>query len=156
MAMKLLNFTGPELAFARLGLGRREDVVRLMVERLAEEGHTADSSRLAREVLSREEVETTGIGGGIAIPHARSETVARSHVSVATLAAPVDWNSVDGEPVDLVFLLVSSRELPGEQLRILARISKLVRIDSFLDDLRAAETPAAVYKAIQSVEARHF
>ena len=156
MAMKLLNFTAPELALARLPLGRREDVVRLMAERLVEEGRATDAARLGQEILAREEVETTGIGGGIAIPHARSEIVMGTHVCVATLAEPVAWNAIDGEPVDLVFLLAGNRELPGQQLRVLARISKLVRIGALLGELRAAETPAQIIRALQAAEARHF
>ena len=156
MAIKLTNFTAPELAFARLAVTRRDDVVRLLVERLVESGKTSDGERLRKEVLSREEVETTGIGQGIAIPHARVASVTSSVVATATLAEPVAWNSVDGEPVDVVFLLVGNREMPGQQLQVLARISKLVRIESFLTDLRAAETPAALFKAIGAAEARHF
>ena len=156
MAMKLLNFTSPELAFADLALSRRDDVVRLFSERLVEQGGATDATRLADEIRAREEVETTGIGGGIAIPHARSEAVVGTHVIVASLAEPISWNAVDGEPVDLLFLLAGNRELPGQQLRVLARISKLVKIPALLSDLRAAETPAQVIKAIQATEARHF
>lgn len=156
MAMKLLNFTSPELAFAKLALGRREDVVRLFSERLVEQGAALDAERLAAEILAREEVETTGIGRGIAIPHARSEAVVGTHVIVASMAEPISWNAVDGEPVDLLFLLAGNRELPGQQLRVLARISKLVRIPSLVSDLRAADSPAQIIKAIQATEARHF
>ena len=154
--MKLLNFTSPELAFANLDLGRREDVVRLFCERLVDQGCATDAARLTEEVLAREEVETTGIGGGVAIPHARSEVVVGTHVVIGTLREPISWNAVDGEPIDLLFLLVGNRELPGQQLRVLARISKLLRIPALLTDLRAAETPAQVIKAIQVTEARHF
>lgn len=156
MGMKLLNFTGPELTLAKLPLGRREDVVRLLAERLLEEGRVNDAGRLVQEVLAREEVETTGVGGGIALPHARSEVVMGTHVCVATLAEPIAWNAIDGEPVDIVVLLVGNRELPGQQLRVLARIAKLVRIGSLLDELRAAESPAQIIKALQVAEARHF
>jgi mannitol/fructose-specific phosphotransferase system IIA component (Ntr-type) len=156
MGIKLLNFTGPELVLARLPLGRREDVVRLLSERLVEEGRASDAGRLTQEILAREAVETTGIGGGLALPHARSEVVLGTHVCVATLAEPVPWNAIDGEPVDLVFLLVGNRELPGQQLRVLARISKLLRIASLLGELRAAESPAQIIKALQAAEARHF
>ena len=156
MGLKLLNFTAPELALAKLPLARREDVVRLLAERLVEEGRANDAGRLVQEILAREEVETTGVGGGIALPHARTEVVMGTHVCVATLASPIPWNAVDTEPVDLVILLVGNRELPGQQLRVLARISKLMRIGSLLDELRAAQTPAQIIKAIQVAEARHF
>ena len=156
MAMKLLNFTAPELAFARLEVGDRVECLRQMVERLSEIGRIREPETLLSELLAREEVETTGIGQGIAIPHARSDTVLSSVVMIATLAEPIDFNAVDGEPVDLILLLAGSRELPGEQLRVLARISKLVRLDGFLADLRGAMTPAEIVRAVQAAEARHF
>ena len=156
MAIKLLNFTSPEMVFARLGAADRHACVETMVGRLVELGTVADGDALLQELIAREEVETTGIGGGIAIPHVRSSKVVGSLVMIATLVEPIRFNSVDGEPVDLVFLLAGARELPGQQLRVLARISKLVRIDSFLSSLRTAETPADIIRAVQSAEARHF
>jgi mannitol/fructose-specific phosphotransferase system IIA component (Ntr-type) len=154
--MKLLNFTAPELAFARLAVPDRVACLRHMVERLREIGRIREPEILLSELLAREEVETTGIGQGIAIPHARSDTVLSSVVMIATLAEPIDFNAVDGEPVDLILLLAGSRELPGEQLRVLARISKLVRLDGFLADLRGATSPAEIVRAVQAAEARHF
>lgn len=156
MSMKLLNFTAPELAFARFSTESRESCLRALVERLREIGRIREPETLLSEILAREEVETTGIGGGIAIPHARSDTVLSSVVMIATLEEPIEFNAVDGEPVDILILLAGSRELPGQQLRVLARISKLVRIDDFLADLRRATTPADILHAIQSAEAKHF
>lgn len=156
MAIKLLNFTGPELVFARLRVADRDECLRRLVVRLEELGKIRNAEALLREIVAREEVETTGIGRGIAIPHARSELVVGSLVMIAQLAEPILFNSIDGEPVDLVFLLAGARELPGQQLRILARISKLVRIDSFLSELRSAKTPADIIGAVRAAEAQHF
>jgi mannitol/fructose-specific phosphotransferase system IIA component (Ntr-type) len=156
MSIKLLNFTSPDLVLARLAAPDREACLRAFVDRLVQLGKVAQGEALYREILAREEVETTGIGRGIAIPHVRSPQLVGSLVMVATLAEPVRFNAIDGEPVDLVFLLAGSRELPGQQLRLLARISKLVRIDSFLAELRSAETPADVIHAVRAAEAQHF
>lgn len=156
MSIKLLNFTSPDMAMAKLAVRDREACLRAFAGRLVELGKIADGEALYREILAREEVETTGIGRGIAIPHVRSPLLVGSLVMIATLAEPIRFNAVDGEPVDLVFLLAGSRELPGQQLRLLARISKLVRIDSFLADLRSALTPADVIHAVQAAEAQHF
>lgn len=156
MSIKLLNFTSPDLALAKLAAPDREACIRAFCDRLVELGNITDGDALYREILAREAVETTGIGGGIAIPHVRSPLLVGSLVMIATLEEPVRFNAVDGEPVDLVFLLAGSRELPGQQLRLLARISKLVRIDSFLSELRSAQTPADVVHAVQAAEAQHF
>jgi fructose-specific phosphotransferase system IIA component len=156
MVMKLLNYCSPELCFASLKAANRRECLEVLVDRLGELGRINDSQVLLKAILAREEMESTGIGGGMALPHVRSDQLAGSVVMIAHLAEPVEFGSVDGEPVDLVFLLVGSRELPGQQLRVLARISKLLRIDSFLAALRAADTPASVIAALREVEAKHF
>ena len=154
--MKLLNYTAPELCMARIPATTRDECLEALVAQLREAGRVRDPELLLREIIAREEVETTGIGGGIAIPHARSDTMLSSVVMIATLEAPVEFNSIDGEPIDLLFLLAGSRELPGQQLRVLARISKLVRLPEFLEELRRAELPADVMGALQTAEAKHF
>jgi mannitol/fructose-specific phosphotransferase system IIA component (Ntr-type) len=156
MSIKLLNFTAPDLVLAQLEAPDRDACIQAFADRLVELGKIADGAALVREILAREEVETTGIGRGIALPHVRSPLLVGSLVMIATLAEPVRFNAIDGEPVDLVFLLAGSRELPGQQLRLLARISKLVRIDSFLSELRSAQTPADVIHAVRAAEAQHF
>ena len=156
MVMKLLNYCSPELCFASLNAANRGECLEVLVDRLAELGRINDPQALLEAILAREEMESTGIGGGMALPHVRSDQIAGSVVMIAHLAEPIAFGSVDGEPVDLVFLLVGSRELPGQQLRVLARISKLLRIDSFLQALRAAETPASIIAALREVEAKHF
>ncbi len=156
MVMKLLNYCSPELCFASLKAADRKECLEVLVDRLAELGRINDAPALLDSVLAREKMESTGIGGGMALPHVRSEQIAGSVVMIAHLAEPIDFKAADGEPVDLIFLLVGSRELPGQQLRVLARISKLLRIDSFLAALRSAETPAAIMAALREVEAKHF
>ncbi len=156
MVMKLLNYCSPELCFASLKAANRGECLEVLVDRLGELGRINDPQVLLKAILAREEMESTGIGGGMALPHVRSDQLAGSVVMIAHLAEPIEFGAVDGEPVDLVFLLVGSRELPGQQLRVLARISKLLRIDSFLAALRAADTPASVIAALREVEAKHF
>jgi mannitol/fructose-specific phosphotransferase system IIA component (Ntr-type) len=102
---------------------------------------------LAREVMRREEEGSTAIGGGLVIPHARSRGVREVRLAVATLATPLDIPSEDGVPVDVVILLVGPEGDPRQMLRVLARLARLVRQDSFLQSLRAAATPEALQAA---------
>jgi fructose-specific phosphotransferase system IIA component len=154
--VKLLNYVTPDTVFARLRVSSKEDCLRTLVGRLVELGKVTDGRTLLSDVLSRERVESTGIGGGIAIPHARSEAVVGSLVMIATLAEPIPFSAVDGEPVDVVFLLAGQKEHPGQQLRVLARISRLARLQTFLRELRAAQTPAQILDALMAEEAKHF
>ena len=156
MAIKLLNFTSPDLCIADLKAATKEECIEAAVDRLAELGKIHEKQALYEELLARERVESTGIGRGIGIPHIRSTSVVGTLVMIAHLSEPIPFNAIDGEPVDVIFLLAGAKELPGQQLRVLARISKLVRIDSFLKDLRGAETPADIISALRRAEASHF
>jgi mannitol/fructose-specific phosphotransferase system IIA component (Ntr-type) len=154
--MKLINYVSPETVIADLSVATSEECLRSLVGRLVELGKVVDGERLLADLLARERVESTGIGGGIAIPHARSEAVVGSLVVIARLTRPIPFNAVDGEPVDLVFLLAGQKDQPGQQLRVLARISRLARMESFLKAVRCATTPARILDALMAEEAKHF
>ncbi len=150
--MKLIEYTSEELCLAGLRVPDKESCLDRMCARLEEAGRLKERSALHRALLEREKVESTGIGGGIALPHARCEDFDGHAVAIAHLAEPIDYGAPDGRPVDLVFLLAGSSRRPGQQLRVLARISTLVRIDSFLAELRAASTPEAMCRALRKAE----
>jgi fructose-specific phosphotransferase system IIA component len=154
--MKLLNYVSPETVIAKLRVSSKEDCLRTLVGCLVELGKITEGKMLLADLLAREQVESTGIGGGIAIPHARSEAVIGSLVMIASLEEPIPFGAVDGEPVDLIFLLAGQKEHPGQQLRVLARISRLARLHDFLQALRGAQTPAEILDALQAEEAKHF
>jgi PTS system nitrogen regulatory IIA component len=90
-------------------------------------------------LLQRERLGSTGLGRGIAIPHVRLAELGGIVTIFARLAAPIDFESHDGEPVDLLFLLLAPEHAGGDHLKALARISRLVREPSLLEGLRAAQ-----------------
>ncbi len=95
-------------------------------------------------VLAREELGSTGVGYGIAIPHAKVEGVTRLIGGFARTASPVDYGAVDGDPVRLAFLLVAPKEGVPEYMSVLARISTGVRIKKFRNFLLAATSKEEV------------
>ena len=104
-----------------------------------------DERRLFDRLLERERLGSTGIGGGIAIPHARLATVAQPRGLFARLAHPVDFDSIDDRPVDTVFLLVAPEGAGADHLKALARVSRLLRDRSLVEKLRATENAEALY-----------
>lgn len=152
--MRLQDYTAAEDLIAGLPARNREDCIARICEHLHRRGKIQDPAALTEEILGREQLESTAIGGGIALPHVRSEQVPGAMVAIAQLAEPIDFNAMDGAPVDLVFLLLGAKELPGQHLRVLARISKLVRDYQFLSGLRDAESVAAVATSLEETEAR--
>ena len=104
-----------------------------------------DERRLFDRLLERERLGSTGIGGGIAIPHARLATVARPCGLFARLGHPVDFDAIDDRPVDLVFLLVAPEGAGADHLKALARVSRLLRDRGLVEKLRATEGAEALY-----------
>jgi nitrogen PTS system EIIA component len=114
-----------------------------------------DDRRLFDRLLERERLGSTGIGSGIAIPHARLTTLAKPVGLFARLANPVDFESIDERPVDIVFLLVAPESAGADHLKALARVSRLLRDRSLVEKLRATESADALYALlVESVQAQ--
>jgi mannitol/fructose-specific phosphotransferase system IIA component (Ntr-type) len=105
-------------------------------------------------VEEREAVLSTGIGFGVAIPHARSSAVRELSVVCGLSAEPVPFDSIDGEPVRLFFLIVGPESSAGQHVKLLSRIARLVRRDNLRQQLCEAGTPQEFYAALLDAEAR--
>jgi phosphoenolpyruvate-protein phosphotransferase len=126
----------------------KAEAIKLLTDGLGIAGR-ADQPRAVEEaVWRREETYSTGFGHGFAVPHCKSPAVGASTVAIARLRQPVEWGSLDGEPVDVVILLAirdGGGDTAKEHMRIFAKLSRLVMRDEFRDGIRAAATPADLY-----------
>ena len=104
-----------------------------------------DERRLFDRLLERERLGSTGIGGGIAIPHGRMLGLAKPVGLFARLGHPVDFDSIDERPVDTVFLLLAPEGAGADHLKALARVSRLLRDRGLVEKLRATESADALY-----------
>jgi PTS system nitrogen regulatory IIA component len=104
-----------------------------------------DERRLFDRLLERERLGSTGIGGGIAIPHGRMAGLAKPVGVFARLGHPVDFDSIDERPVDSVFLLLAPEGAGADHLKALARVSRLLRDRGLVDKLRATDKAEALY-----------
>jgi PTS system nitrogen regulatory IIA component len=96
-------------------------------------------------LLTREKLGSTGIGSGIAIPHGKMPTITRVYGLFARLASPIAYDSMDGEPVDLVFVLLAPDHAGADHLKALARISRLLREKDTITKLRGTDTAEGLY-----------
>src|SRR6185369_9598390 len=103
-----------------------------------------DERRLFDRLLERERLGSTGIGGGIAIPHGRLPALAKPSGLFARLVHPIDFNAIDERPVDIVFLLIAPEGAGADHLKALARVSRLLRDRSLVEKLRATESADAL------------
>jgi len=106
-------------------------------------------------LLERERLGSTGVGNGIAIPHAKLPGLARLQGLFARLDPPVDFDAVDDQPVDLVFLLLAPESAGADHLKALARVSRLLRDRPICEKLRGAEHPDALYALLTEPQASH-
>lgn len=107
-----------------------------------------DQSLIQEAVQQREMLSSTGLGRGIAIPHARMKQVPNMFGLFARLDQPIDFDAVDGEPVDLVFLLLAPDGAGADHLRALARVSRLMRDTATLERLRGSRSRNALYSVL--------
>lgn len=103
-------------------------------------------------LLQRERLGSTGVGQGIAIPHGKLADLDGIIGLFASLDQPIDFEAVDGEPVDIVFLLLAPESAGADHLKALARISRFLRTPSAVEGLRAARTTDAVYAILTEPE----
>lgn len=96
-------------------------------------------------LLKREKLGSTGIGQGIAIPHGKLPSIARVYGLFARLAQPVDFDSVDGQPVDLVFVLLAPEDAGADHLKALAKISRVLRDPAMVAKLRGTDDAQGLY-----------
>lgn len=104
-----------------------------------------DSRIVFETLLTREKLGSTGLGLGIAIPHGKVATLNRVRGLFARLATPIDFEAVDGQPVDLVFVLLAPEHAGADHLKALARISRMLRDPAVVAKLRGTETPEGLY-----------
>lgn len=117
---------------------------------------TALDTRVIYEtLLQRERLGSTGLGRGIAVPHVKLNGLSGIVCLFARLTQPIDFESQDGEPVDLVFLLLAPDHAGGDHLKALARISRLVREPAALERLRSASDVADLKRALTLPAASH-
>ncbi len=111
-----------------------------------------ESGDVLRAVNEREDLQSTGFGHGIAIPHARTPTLTGLALVAGRTAAPIDYGAVDGQPVRLLFLVAGPESASGDQVRALSRIARLVRRDYLRERLLKAATPEDFAAVVREAE----
>lgn len=130
----------------------KEELLRELVDIAARDAGLSDHSEVLRAVMDREQVLSTGIGSGVAIPHGKSASVTRLVLAAGVAPAGVDFEALDGRPVQLFFLLVGPDSAAGDHVKALSRISRLLRRELFRDRLTRASTPQEFYDVLAEAE----
>lgn len=152
--MKLTEFVIKDAIIPELQSSTKEDVIREMVASLKTNGaiKSEDEDEVISAILKREELGSTGIGNGVAVPHTKHPAVDELVATVAVSKDGVDFASLDGEPVYILFLLVSPLDRPGDHLRGLENISRHLRGQDFCSFLRQSDTVDAIWGNLEEAD----
>jgi nitrogen PTS system EIIA component len=156
--MKFGDFVSSESIRAHLSADDKEGVIREMIGTLLEAGKISagEVESIVKAIMKREELGSTGIGRGVAVPHAKHASVQRLVGTVAVSNEGIDFNSLDGEKVQLFFLLISPPDRPGDHLRALENISSQLRDDTFCRFLKQAVTADDIRQLLEEADNNGF
>jgi PTS system nitrogen regulatory IIA component len=150
--MPLLDFLTPQAVVPALRVpGKKQALQEIGAEAARLTG--LDAGAVYEVLLQRERLGSTGIGDGIAIPHGKLAKLDRLFGLVARLEKPIDFEALDSQPVDLLFLLLAPEGAGADHLKALARIARIVREPGILDRVRAARDADALYAVLSEVPA---
>ncbi len=142
--MNISDLLAPDAVISALKAQNKKQLLQELAARAALQTRLPEK-RIFETLLEREKLGSTGVGSGIAIPHGRMPGASGITGVFARLEGHLDYEAVDGQPVDLVFLLLAPEDAGADHLKALARVSRLLRNKQVCEKLRAATTAEAIY-----------
>ena len=154
--MKFSDFVASDAIRARVEADSKEGVVREMVRALVDAGRItrSDEESIVRAIMKREDLGSTGIGRGVAVPHTKHPSVDRLVGTVAVSPDGIDFQSLDGEPVQLFARLRNLLSHHEDHLRALENISRQLRDDTFCRLLKAAKGPVDIQHLLEEADSQ--
>jgi PTS system nitrogen regulatory IIA component len=147
--LKILDFLSPDAILTELTATTKKGVLEELVGVLAKAGKVKDAKATVDVLMEREKLGSTGIGQGIAIPHAKSDQSSEVVAAFGLSRRGVQFDALDGDPVNIFFLLVAPPDAAALHLKALARISRLLKDKFFRQSLRETKTPVEILKLIK-------
>ena len=150
--MKIKDILAPESMIMALKATNKEDAIKEMADLEVKTGIVNDEDEFIKSIWARENESTTGIGDGIAMPHARNKTINKARVLFAKSEKGIDYNSLDGQPVHLFFMITAPDGADNTHLEALAKLSGLLIDPDLVSALKEAQTPEEVIQLFEDAE----
>lgn len=154
--MKIKDLLKPNLMILDLKADSKEAAINEMIDKYVAEGVVTDRAKYLKEILDREAESTTGIGDGIAMPHAKTDAVNQAAVLFAKSSQGVDFNALDGQPVHLFFMIAAPEGANNAHLQALAKLSSLLINPDLVAKLKKAESADDVIKLFEEGKRRRM
>jgi fructose-specific phosphotransferase system IIA component len=154
--MKIMDFLSKKAVITDLKSTKKEDILRELVDALVAAGEVEKRHRnkIIEALMAREILGSTAIGQGVGIPHAKSDCIRKLVATFGLSKKGVNFDSLDGEPVYIFFLLLAPADSAGPHLKALARVSRLLKDKYFRDSLRQCQDEKSVIKIIAQEDER--
>ncbi|HVP20146.1 MAG TPA: PTS sugar transporter subunit IIA [Spirochaetia bacterium] len=152
--MKLTRYIRPDCFIHDLSEKTREDALHRMVHEAAGRGLIRNEAAVFARLMERESIQTTAVGNGIAIPHCFTDEISDLVIIVARAPGGLEFDSFDGRPTRVVFLLMGNRQEHSLHLKALARIARLIKSTEFIDKIVSSESVQDMVRAFDEEEAK--
>ena len=153
--MNLLEILTPECVKVPLESTDKKSAIQELVDLLASNGRVTNPGMLMEAVWTREQTRTTGIGHGLAIPHAKCAGLQAPSMAIGKPREPMDFVAIDRKPVQLVVLLASPPDRPSDHIHALSRVSRLMIMDDFRERMYRATTAAEVFELLRDQDTKY-
>jgi mannitol/fructose-specific phosphotransferase system IIA component (Ntr-type) len=150
--MRIRDLLNDDNVVVSLNGRKKSAVISSMLDLLADNPDVVDPAGVKSAVLAREELMSTGVGKGLALPHAKTTGVQKTIAALAVTSRPIEFDAADGEPVRIVFLLVGPPDAKSNHVRILSRISRLMNREEVRSGVLACESPRELLDLIDRYE----
>ncbi len=147
--MRLASLTESGLIFPELPSVDRSTLLRILADRIVERGLFSDAAGLYDKLWEREQLGSTGIGSGIAVPHCKVDGIDKVVLAIGLLQQGIDFGAIDHKPVRLFFLVISPNNAPAAHLQCLAAISKWVKARDHVERVLALADPDSIYELLE-------
>jgi fructose-specific phosphotransferase system IIA component len=154
--MNIHSLLSADSVLPRLQVKDKETLLNRLVDLLKTQVDSSQLESIREAVFEREEIMSTGVGKGFAIPHGKSSGIETNYASFAILDQPIDYESIDDKPVQIVFLLVGPESRNSAHIKLLSRISRLMNSSKFRNQLIDCETPEEILNLFKSEEDQNF
>jgi len=154
--VKISDILTEDFVIVGLDVSSKEDAINALVDLLAKSDKVKNVNKVREAVFEREKIMTTGVGKGFAVPHGKTDAVTDIVAAFAITKKPIDFDSLDGEPVRLIFLLVGRDSMVGPHIKLLSRISKLMNDNNFRERLLTAKEPKEVVELFKIEEEKYL
>ena len=151
-AMKLTDILTSDRIIARMEVPDKSEAIRTLVRLVTASGKCSDEEKLLKAVFDREAIRSTGIGHGLAVPHGKCACCDELVMALGRPIPPLDFESKDGRPAEIVVLLGSPIDQTGPHVQALARISRLMLMDGFRSAIASADDAEAIFEIISKAE----